>query len=91
MLQTILDICWTLLCWNFYIGAAFGTALFLYIWYQEVRVDGNRWPLFATGPESLVLCIMCFVPVLNLLGMSLGFFLVAMMWDTKPPSQQRSI
>jgi hypothetical protein len=91
MWQIFLDVCCTLLRWDFYLGAAFGTALFLYIWYQEVRIDGNRWPLFATGAESLVLCIMCFVPILNLVGMLLGLFLVTMMWNTAPPSQRRSI
>jgi len=91
MWQTFLDVLWFVLCVDFFLGAAFGTALFFYLWYQELRTDPGRWPKFASDTEFVVLCAMCFVPVINIVFMFIAIFLVAMTWDLEPPSRRRQI
>lgn len=91
MWQSLLDVLFFLLRWNFYLGAAVGTALFFYLWYQEVKTGPNRWPRFASDTEYVVLCALCFIPVVNFVAIFAAFFLVAMTWDLPPPKTSRSI
>lgn len=84
MWQLLLDILATALRWNFYLGAAFGTALFFFLWYQEIKPGPNRWPAYAPDRDYVVLCALCFIPVVNLVAMFVAFFLIAMAWDARP-------
>lgn len=91
MWQSIIDTVLTLLLWNFYVGAAAGISLFFYLWYQEIKTGPNRWPAFASDRDYVILCGLCFIPVLNLGAMFAAFFLVVMTWDLKaPPSSRRA-
>lgn len=85
MWQLFVDILTTAVLWNFYFGAVYGVVLFFYLWYNHIRTDGGRWPLFASDREYVLICAFCFVPIVNIVPILASMFLVALTWDLKHP------